>query len=176
MFTAVYKFRISASGDWTAKFTYDFKQIENPYDMRELPPVGRKGAFFAQDYSRMQSNPALRARALAKPSWDKIEGRGDIDFNDLLEEEKFLNENIDFTFDYEYIGTGKWDREQHTIEVPDEIAPGVNNDNEHLADKNAFNASTDKQAAVIQPNQEQVVKLVGDMANMPYASISGEDD
>ena len=38
------------------------------------------------------------SRALAKPTWDKKEGRGDIDFNDLLEEEKFLNDNIDFTF------------------------------------------------------------------------------
>ena len=179
MFTAVYNFRISASGDWTAKFTYDFKQVENPYDMREAPPVGRKGAFFAQDYSRMQSNPALRARALAKPTWDKKEGRGDIDFNDLLEEEKFLNDNIDFTFDYQYMGTGKWERGSHDVDVAAEISPGVNDDNEHLNDLEAYRASTDAQSVEdLNPNQEQVVQLVGDMANMPFTSktSSGEDE
>ena len=96
----------------------------------------------------MQSNAAQRARALAKPTWDKLKGRDDIDFNDLLEEEKFLNENIDFTFDYKYVGTGKWDRKEAVIEVPDEISTGVNTDNEHLASKDAFNKSTDKVASV----------------------------
>jgi len=154
MFTAVYKFRINAGGDWTANFDYEYNQIENPYDMRDLPPKGRKGAFFAQDYSRMQSNPALRARALAKPDWDKLAGRGDIDFNDLLEEEKFLNDNIDFSFKHKYLGTGKWNRDANVINVPDEIAPGVNNDNEHLADKSAFNAATDKLANVQSSDDE----------------------
>ena len=42
MFTAVYKFRISASGSWTAKFTYDYKQIDNPYDMREAAASRQK--------------------------------------------------------------------------------------------------------------------------------------
>ena len=108
----------------------------------------RRGPFFAQDYSRMQPNAAQRARALAKPTWGKLKGRDDIDFNDLLEEEKFLNENIDFTFDYKFTGTGKWDRTEAVIEVPDEISTGVNTDNEHLASKAAFNKSTDKVAAV----------------------------
>jgi len=142
MFTGVYKFRISAKGDWRADFTYKFEQVDNPYDMRPLPPAGRKGPFFAQDYSRMQSNAAKRARRLAKPDWDKDAGRSDIDFNDLLEEEKFLNENIDFTFDYHYVGAGKWDR-SHNIAVPDEIGTGVNSDNEHLNSKEQFNAAAD---------------------------------
>lgn len=145
MFEAEYNFRINAEGSWTANFEYDFKQIDNPYDMRAPE---RRGPFFAQDYSRMQSNAAQRARALAKPTWDKLKGRDDIDFNDLLEEEKFLNENIDFTFDYKFTGTGKWDRTEAVIEVPDEISTGVNTDNEHLASKDAFNKSTDKVAAV----------------------------
>ena len=107
----------------------------------------------------------------------KVEGRGDIDFNDLLEEEKFLNENIDFTFDYEYIGTGKWDRDSHNTEVASEISPGVNNDNEHLNDLDAYRASTDAQSVEdLQTNQQQVVKLVGEMANMPFTSASGTDD
>jgi len=90
----------------------------------------------------MQSNAAKRARRLAKPDWDKDAGRSDIDFNDLLEEEKFLNENIDFTFDYHYVGAGKWDR-SHNIAVPDEIGTGVNSDNEHLNSKEQFNAAAD---------------------------------
>lgn len=139
MFHAVYKFRINAKGSWTANFEYKFDQIDNPYDNRAPE---RKGPFFAQDYSRMQSNAAKRARTLAKPTWDKEKGRDDIDFNDLLEEEKFLNENIDFSFEYKYVGTGKWDRDQ-SIAVPDEIGKGVNNDNEHLASKDAFNKASD---------------------------------
>ena len=126
----------------------------------------------------MQSNPALRARALAKPDWDKLAGRGDIDFNDLLEEEKFLNDNIDFTFSHEFIGTGKWDRDSHNTEVASEISPGVNDDNEHLNDLEAYRASTDAQSVEdLNPNQTQVIQLVGDMANMPFTSTSsGEDD
>ena len=140
MFTGVYKFRINAGGSWTANFEYKFEQIDNPYDNRAPE---RKGAFFAQDYSRMQSNAAKRARALAKPTWDKLKGRDDIDFNDLLEEEKFLNENIDFSFEHKFIGTGKWNRKEAVIAVPDEIGKGVNNDNEHLASKASFTKAAD---------------------------------
>ena len=145
MFNAVYKFRINAGGAWTANFEYKFEQVDNIYDNRAPE---RRGPFFAQDYSRMQSNAAQRARALAKPTWDKLAGRDDIDFNDLLEEEKFLNENIDFSFEHKFVGTGKWDRKEAVIEVPDEISTGVNTDNEHLASKEAFNKSTDKVASV----------------------------
>ena len=143
MFTATYKFSINKNGDWKANFHYSFKQVDNPYDNREPPPVGRKGSFFAQDYSRMQSNSAKRARKLAKPEWDSDAGRSGNDFTELLEEEQLLNSSVDFTFDYHYKQTGHWDR-THTISVPDTIAPGVNNDNVHLANKTDFYRDQDQ--------------------------------
>lgn len=109
MFNAVYKFKISDDGKWSADFDITFNQnVENPYDDREPPPAGRKGPFYAQDYSRIQANTAKRARKLAKPEWDEEEGRSGQDFTDLLNEEAYLNANIDFSFSHHYIGEGDW--------------------------------------------------------------------
>lgn len=109
MFDAVYKFKISDDGKWSADFDITFNQnVENPYDDREPPPAGRKGPFYAQDYSRIQANTAKRARKLAKPEWDEEEGRSGQDFTDLLNEEAHLNANIDFSFSHHYIGEGDW--------------------------------------------------------------------
>jgi len=108
MYTALFKFKINHEGKWHADFEYDFKQIDNPYDDRPPPPEGRKGPFYAQDYSRIQANTAKRARKLAKPTWDMEEGRSGQDFMDLLNEEAHLNATIDFTFNYHYVGEGDW--------------------------------------------------------------------
>jgi anaerobic magnesium-protoporphyrin IX monomethyl ester cyclase len=118
MFNAVYKFKISDDGEWEADFDFKFEQIDNPFDDRDPPPAGRKGPFYAQDYSRMMSNTAKRARKLAKPEWDLEVGRDDNDFWKLLEEERLLNEAIDFTFNYRYTGTGNWGNyKQYEVEV-----------------------------------------------------------
>jgi len=118
MYTASFKFKISDSGDWFADFNFDFKQIDNHLDNRDPPPKGRKGPFFAQDYSRLKSNAAIRARILAKPPWG-AEGRNDKDFWELLEEERMLNETIDFTFNYRYQQRGSWRNNQDfSIPVP----------------------------------------------------------
>jgi len=143
-FEALYKFVIDDDGNWKANFRYDYKQVDNPYDDR--PPVsegGRKGPFYAQDYSRMQSNTAKRARKLAKPDWSHEEGRSQSDFGDLLDEEEYLNKTIDWTFDYEYKGRGQWFRNKDTVEVPDVIGAGVNEDNKHLASDNNKSAVGD---------------------------------
>jgi hypothetical protein len=109
MFNAVYKFKITDDGKWSADFDIKFNQnVENPYDDREPPPAGRKGPFYAQDYSRLQSNTSKRARKLAKPKWDEEEGRSGQDFTDLLNEEAHLNANVDFSFNHHYIGEGDW--------------------------------------------------------------------
>ena len=109
MYTAYHHFKISDDGKWTANFSYKFDQhVEDPNDFREPPPLGRKGPFFAQDFSRMQSNTAKRARKLAKPSWSIEEGRSGEDFNELLAEEEHLNKTIDFSFEYSYMGQGDW--------------------------------------------------------------------
>ena len=109
MFNAVFKFRINKKGKWKADFKMSFDQIDNPYDDRETPENGgRKGAFYAQDYSRIQANTAKRARMLAKADWDVNEGRSGQDFSDLLREEEELNASMDFSFKHQYKGTGDW--------------------------------------------------------------------
>jgi hypothetical protein len=108
MYNAVYKFKITDDGKWDADFDIKFDQIDNPFDDRERPPVGRKGPFYAQDYSRLQSNTTKRARKLAKPTWSIEEGRSGQDFSDLLNEEKLLNETIDFTFKLHWVESGDW--------------------------------------------------------------------
>jgi hypothetical protein len=119
MYNAVFKFKITAEGKWSADFDYEFNQIDNPYDDREPPPAGRKGPFYAQDYSRMMSNTAARARKLAKPTWSAEAGRNDADFWELLVEEEKLNASIDFTFKYQYVGEGDWgNTADYAIDVP----------------------------------------------------------
>ena len=126
MYTAVFKFKIDDLGYWTADFDFEFNQIDNPYDDRARPPEGRKGPFYAQDYSRMMSNTAARARKLAKPTWSTDTGRGDSDFWELLKEEEHLNKTIDFSFKYRYQGTGNWgDQSQYEISVPDKSSVAI---------------------------------------------------
>ena len=116
MYNAVYKFKINDAGQWTANFDIKFDQIDNPFDDRLPPPEGRKGPFYAQDYSRWQSNTVKRARKLAKPTWSDEEGRSGQDFSDLLNEEEKLNANIDFSFELAWEGSGDWGN-YHDYEV-----------------------------------------------------------
>jgi len=108
MYNAVYKFNITDEGKWDADFDIKFEQIDNNFDDRLPPPEGRKGPFYAQDYSRIQANTAKRARKLAKPEWDIEEGRSGQDFTNLLNEEAHLNATIDFSFSYHYVDSGDW--------------------------------------------------------------------
>lgn len=129
MYNATFKFSITDEGIWDADFRFKFDQVDNPSDFREPPPKGRKGPFFAQDYSRMKSNTAYRARKLAKPTWG-IDGRSGQDFADLLEEETYLNANIDFSFEYNYINSGDWrDHSNYEIAVPDQSTSTIEEEN-----------------------------------------------
>jgi len=120
MYNAVYKFTITDAGEWDADFDIHFSQIDNNFDDREPPPIGRKGPFYAQDYSRIQANTAKRARKLAKPTWDVDEGRSGSDFMDLLNEEQLLNETIDFSFKLHWIESGDWgDYSKYEVQVSD---------------------------------------------------------
>ena len=117
---ATYKFKITDSGLWFADFDIKFEQVDNPLDDRTRPPEGRKGPFYAQDYSRWQSNTVKRARKLAKPEWSSEEGRNDEDFWKLLEEEKLLNETIDFSFHLKWKGQGNWSNvDKYRVDVSD---------------------------------------------------------
>jgi hypothetical protein len=108
MYYATYKFNITDDGKWDADFDIIFTQVDNNFDDREPPPLGRKGPFYAQDYSRLQSNTTKRARKLAKPTWDDQEGRSGQDFADLLNEEEILNNTIDFSFKLHWVESGDW--------------------------------------------------------------------
>jgi hypothetical protein len=106
MYTADLKFSINSAGSWSADFKYEFDQnVENPWDDRN---DDRKGPFYANDYSRMMSNTAKRARRLAKPNWNIETGRDDMEFWDIIVEEKKLNKTIDFSFKYHYQHNSKW--------------------------------------------------------------------
>lgn len=109
MYTATYRFTIDYEGNWSADFDMIFDQIDNNFDDRDPngPDAHRRGPFYAQDYSKMDSNAAFRARKLAKPTWGQ-EGRSSTDFGNLLREEKKLNEEIDFSFKKRWQGSGKW--------------------------------------------------------------------
>ena len=114
-YTAEYKFTINEAGQWSADFSYDFVQHweYEPYKEQE-----RQGPFFAQDFSRMTSNPALRARKLAKPSWG-MEGRDGPEFMKMLDEEAELNRTINWTFNYQWQGKGDWsDSSKYEVAVP----------------------------------------------------------
>lgn len=117
---ATYKFKITDEGQWEADFDIKFEQIDNPLDDRD-PAEGRKGPFYAQDYSRWQSNTVKRARKLAKPTWSSETGRDDSDFQALLDEEMELNKTIDFSFELQWQGTGDWSNWQdYVVEVSNE--------------------------------------------------------
>jgi hypothetical protein len=114
-YTATYKFTINDAGQWDADFNFDFKQHVD-FDPYREPE--RQGAFFMQDFSRMTSNPALRARKLAKPSWG-MEGRTGEEFLDTMAEEAELNQTIDWSFKYDWKYSGDWsDYRKYEVAVP----------------------------------------------------------
>ena len=141
MFKGCYRFKIDDAGNWKAHFDYDYQQVPMPDELDERP-LDRRGAFYAQDYSRMQSNTAKRARKLAKPEWDIEKGRSQSDFGELLQEEEYLNATVDFSFQYTYMDKGKWEIGEKK-EVSDKIGAGVNKDNQHLVSEGLVKAGKD---------------------------------
>ena len=118
-FTGIFKFHINDDGKWNADFNLEFVQSENPDNKFKHNELERFGPFLANDFSRLQSNTAKRARRLAKPSWSVETGRSDTDFAELLEEEKQLNKVTDFSFKFHYKGTGNWNNfKQYEVAVP----------------------------------------------------------
>jgi hypothetical protein len=103
-YTAEFSFSIDHSGKWIADFKWNFIQHweHEPYKEED-----RQGPFFAQDFSTMTSNAAVRARKLAKPSWG-ADGRSGKDYNDLFNQEQHLNKTVDWSFDYQWSKTGSW--------------------------------------------------------------------
>lgn len=121
-YTAEFKFKISTNGNWSADFKWNFIQH---YEKDSYRDESRQGAFFAQDFSRMTSNAAVRARKLAKPSWG-IEGRNRQEFDSIINEESMLNNVINWTFDYSWQGHGNWeDFKTNEIKLPNAISQPI---------------------------------------------------
>ena len=117
-YTAEFKFKITTDGQWSADFKWDFIQH---WEIDSYRNAHRQGPFFAQDFSNMTSNAAIRARRLAKPDWG-MEGRSATDYNDLFAEERELNKTIDWTFNYHWSGKGDWGNyNSQSKEVPNQI-------------------------------------------------------
>ena len=114
-YTANYNFEITDDGQWSADFDFEFRQFVEYDNFRDAE---RQGPFFSQDFSRMTSNPAIRARKLAKPSWG-MDGRNGNEFMAMLAEEKQLNQTVNWSFDYNWKSTGDWsDYSKYEIAVP----------------------------------------------------------
>ena len=118
-YNAIYKFSISEQGQWSADFKIEFQQhYDSDNDPRDSH---RHGPFFAQEFSRMNGNAAVRARKLAKPSWG-MDGRSHKDFEELLNEEFFLNQTTQWSFNWSWQGNGDWsDYSKYEIEIPTKI-------------------------------------------------------
>lgn len=113
---AEHTFEINHEGKWKARSWIKYKQP--PANFNPPDPLERRSPFFAQDYSRYNINTAKRARVFAKPKWGE-EGRSHEEFMWLLEEERILNQCIDFTFEHVWEGEGDWsDREKYIVPVP----------------------------------------------------------
>ncbi len=115
---ATYKFSITEAGEWKADFQIDFQQYHDIQNDTRSPQ--RHGPFYAQEFSRMNGNAAVRARKLAKPEWG-MDGRSNEEFMELLNEEFYLNQTVQWTFNFSWKGEGSWgDYNQYSIETPNQ--------------------------------------------------------
>jgi hypothetical protein len=113
---AEHTFEITDDGKWKARSWIKYKQP--PANLGLHDPLARRSPFFAQDYSRYQINTAKRARVFAKPKWGE-EGRNHDEFMWLIQEEKIMNQVLDFSFEHVWEGEGDWSNpEQYQIDVP----------------------------------------------------------
>lgn len=109
-------FEITDDGKWKARSWIKYKQP--PTNLAPNDPLARRSPFFAQDYSRYNINTAKRARVFAKPKWGE-EGRDHEEFMWLVQEEKIMNQVLDFSFEHVWEGEGDWSNpEQYRIDVP----------------------------------------------------------
>ena len=124
-YTAEFKFDISDEGIWDADFKWNFIQH---WEYEPYKEENRQGPFFAQDFSNMTSNAAVRARKLAKPVWG-IEGRTGKDYSKLFDEENTLNKSINWSFEYSYKSQGNWSNyDNYSVDIPSQSSINVSTD------------------------------------------------
>lgn len=119
---AVYNFEIDDDGNWIADFDFSYKQdpydkwedkywIENGVQKMSVDPWSPVWAIM--DFTRDNSNAAIRARKLA---WKGDANKQHLDPTNAHDqtifkqhEREFLKtRNIDFSFEYNWQGKGKW--------------------------------------------------------------------
>ena len=126
-YTAEFKFDISDEGIWDADFKWNFIQH---WEYEPYKEENRQGPFFAQDFSNMTSNAAVRARKLAKPVWG-IEGRTGKDYSKLFDEENALNKSINWSFEYSYKSQGDWSNyDNYSVDIPSQSS--INNSTDKI--------------------------------------------
>lgn len=96
---ANHHFKIDDEGKWTYKC--DHKFVQPGYDPVERIP------FRLEDYSYTKLNASTRARRIAKPRWGE-NGRPDPEFKELEKQLVHMNNNVNFSFEYQWEGSGDW--------------------------------------------------------------------
>jgi anaerobic magnesium-protoporphyrin IX monomethyl ester cyclase len=98
---ANHSFTINRDGVWSAKFKFKFKQPRHEDLKMQIP-------FKFLDFSHNNLNASKRARKIAKPRWGE-NGRTSEEFQEMMALQDKLNAEIDYSFEYEWEGTGKWE-------------------------------------------------------------------
>lgn len=92
-YDAKYIFSIDKDGNWEADFDLSLEQPKWPFGI--------------VDYSKHDSNSALRAKQLAKPEWGMGEMPEDMR-KAIRKEADRLNQEVDFSFDLKWKQKGNW--------------------------------------------------------------------
>ena len=122
---ADYKFEIDDAGNWSADFDWDYKQTHTDYvyedhqwpdengnmisDPATVGPVYTVMNFFSDN-----SNAATRARKLAWKGDDNFKNHDpwdafDMDWFTKVKQDFKVGRHVDYSFKYDWQGTGKWD-------------------------------------------------------------------
>lgn len=118
---ADYIFEITDDGVWTADFKWDYQQ--DPYNdwndtywehngVTHVSPDGNSPVWSIMDFTRDNSNAAIRARKLAWKGTEKAsrdpKNAHDPDVFREHEQEFLYTRNTDFSFKYAWQGNGEW--------------------------------------------------------------------
>ena len=118
---AEYDFEIDDDGNWTANFWWNYEQdeytdwndkywIEN--GAMKMSPDPWSPVWSIMDFTRDNSNSVIRARKLAWKGTDKAKrdpyNAYDVDTFTQHEKDFLVTRNLDFSFEYDWKGEGKW--------------------------------------------------------------------
>ena len=93
-------FKISDNGDWETKVNAKYEQPENTFEVL--------------DFSQKKSQVIERVRVFAEPKWGDG-SRTEDEIKELHKEKEFLNKTKNFSFDFNWQGSGTWDESKKTL-------------------------------------------------------------